>query len=104
MPGLAMYDLFTLIIWNKMSQNDGFRIVQRYWDLVNTDNINPLLLNYLEKMHIDSNLIKSLALISMFTYLNKTFSFEVKEKEFWYREMLTESLIPTCKQFLSLSE
>jgi hypothetical protein len=104
-PGLPMYDIFTMLVWNGYKQNDlEYRFVKRLWNLVNSEIIDSLLLNYMEALHIDSRLLKPLSLLSMIVYLNNYFYPEVRNTESWYYEMVSGCLIPSCEQFLKETE
>jgi hypothetical protein len=105
-PGLPLYDLFTMLVWSKRcDQNDSeYRVAQRIWNLVSSADIDPMLLCYMEALHIDSRLLKPLSILSMIVYLNNNFYPEVRNGESWYQEMVTGCLIPACEQFLVETE
>lgn len=99
--GLPLYDLITLLIWNGKVRNDTeYRLAQRMWDLVDSSIVDPLIYDYMEKLKINIELLKPITILSMITYLNNAFYQEIKDTECWYREMVTECLIPACKKFL----
>lgn len=99
--GLPLYDLITLLIWNGKERNDTeYRLAKRMWELTDSSIVDPLIYDYMEKLKINIELLKPITILSMITYLNNAFYQEIKDTECWYREMVTECLIPACKKFL----
>lgn len=97
-PGLPLYDLITLIVWNEERDDvDEYRIAQRIWNLASSDAINPLVVDYLNALNIDIKYLQPLLILSMITYLNHSFDIKVKQKDCWYREMIIGCLIPACE-------
>ena len=102
MKGLPIYDLMMMLAWNVSPWMESSQTIpNRFWNIACSKNIRSHLISYMEKLNIDSSLLKPLAIIFIIKYLQKYFLPEVMKSGVWYNEMIDNCLIPACTTLIS---